>query len=876
MVGDSQSDDGYAEPMSELPTDLGDATVPPDETQYRETAPPLSLAETRVDLEDNADHMGADSLVEGFSIIREIGKGGMGRVYLARREKTRDLVALKLVSGNRLNKKLIARFEEETRVLALMNHRNIAHLYQAGVTSDGTPYFAMEFLEGRSLSRFVRENKLSLDQKLRLFLQVCDGVQHAHQKTVLHRDLKPSNIMVVMEDGEPVAKLIDFGLARVLDPTYHRIDVLETRMDAVQGTPAYMSPEQLGRNRSILDTRTDVYALGVILFELITGEHPLDLKKLQEMSVDEMLSEFRLTETQPPSVRLEQKNGDGPGRQLARRIEGDLDWVVMKAMAKDPDQRYVSVSALKSDLSAFLNHFPVSARRPGIYYRLKKTVRRHRLPAAMLATVAVTLLVSMFVVVSSWHSETRARQRAESALDFLEEALSTPDVNHKGFEATILDAVDYAENRLDERPEIEGRVRYMLGKTYLSLQKREKAIGHLEIAARLYEDRYGRNYRETLKVRAFLGKALLEHDRNEEALQILSDVLQVQQRYQMEDGETAAMFLDWGIAYTDNFEHEKAEVLFQDTLRSLEDRFADHHPLVLRTRECLAYLRSKQKKFHEAEQLLRQTLPHRRRLGSENRESLQKTLNNLGLYLKEQGAFAEAIPFLEEAFESRMSSMGVTSRTMGTLFNLASCYAALGRYPEGHRMNSEVMDFYLKKGNTRRVLRCLVLEAKLLLPDEPEIAYERLADVYEPNVRERVRVEVLLMKSKTSMILGNLDEAELSLLIAQAVLRDAEVYEPEIWSKILQHQSEIQISRGQLEEGLFTACRALETAMKYGTDTWTTKRAVVNYAQRLAENGRVAEGEKQLVLQVERLKGIKDSRAERSQSELDIYRAAWK
>ena len=353
------------------------------------------------------DRMPADN-IPGFRFLRLAGEGGMGLVYLAeQREPIKRLVAIKIVksSGDR---QLLARFEAERQALALMDHPHIAHIYGAGQTTDGRPYVFMEWTPGDPITAYCQERGLDLPKQLSLFLQLCGAVQHAHQKAVIHRDLKPSNVLVSDAGAMPSVKVIDFGIAKAFGADVLTEKTLHTQLGQFLGTPAYASPEQLGLGSSDVDTRSDVYSLGAILYEMLTGTPPI---VAEGESPWELQRRLMACDPERPSDRLEKASVEGAMRAVDLR--GDLDWVVMKALSKDRERRYHSVAQLAEDVSHFLAHEPVDARPPSLWYQLGKFARRNRAYAA--AAVLVTLSLLAGVVVSAWHAARATKAHREMA-----------------------------------------------------------------------------------------------------------------------------------------------------------------------------------------------------------------------------------------------------------------------------------------------------------------------------------------------------------------------------------------------------------------------------------------------------------------------------
>jgi serine/threonine protein kinase/tetratricopeptide (TPR) repeat protein len=385
--------------------------------------------------EDAAVREGPGTVVRRYKLLEQIGEGGMGVVFLA--EQTRPVhrqVALKIVKAGMDTRQVVARFEAERQALAMMDHPNIAKVLDAGATEGGRPFFVMELVKGVSVTKYCDERRLTPGDRLLLFVQVCAAVQHAHQKGIIHRDLKPSNVLVASYDGRPVPKVIDFGVAKA---TGARLTerTLFTGFGAMVGTLEYMSPEQADLNQLDVDTRSDIYSLGVLLYELLTGTTPLEGKRLKEAALVEALRAIREEEPVRPSTRLSMtggmpaialNRGVDPGR-LNALVRGDLDWIVMKCLEKDRARRYDTASGLARDIERFLDDEPVQARPPTTAYRLQKFVRRHRPALVTSAVLGLFLLVSTGVAAAAigWAARDRAARRAvveREAAKALEEA----------------------------------------------------------------------------------------------------------------------------------------------------------------------------------------------------------------------------------------------------------------------------------------------------------------------------------------------------------------------------------------------------------------------------------------------------------------------
>jgi len=360
-----------------------------------------------------------------YKLLQQIGEGGCGVVFMAEQEApVRRRVAIKVVKPGMDSKNVIARFEAERQALALMDHPNIAHVFDAGATASGRPYFVMELIRGIKITDYCDQNSLTTIQRLELFAEVCNAVQHAHQKGIIHRDIKPSNILVsTSADGKPLPKVIDFGIAKATTGQRLTDNTVFTAFEMLIGTPAYMSPEQAALTSIDVDTRSDIYSLGVLLYELLTGATPFDTHDLLKAGLDEVRRVIREREPIRPSTRLstmmapdltlvsQHHRAEPP--KLIRQVRGDLDWIVMKALEKEPARRYAAAHGLAIDVQYYLDGEVVTARPPSVFYKYRKLVARNKLLFAALGLIIVLLIAALGATTRLLAQERKALQEAD-------------------------------------------------------------------------------------------------------------------------------------------------------------------------------------------------------------------------------------------------------------------------------------------------------------------------------------------------------------------------------------------------------------------------------------------------------------------------------
>jgi serine/threonine protein kinase/tetratricopeptide (TPR) repeat protein len=652
-------------------------------------------------------------VVGRYRLLQKIGEGGMGEVWLAeQREPVRRRVALKLIKAGMNTREVMARFESERQALALMDHPAIAKVFDAGLTDQGSPYFVMEYVTGVPITDYCDNHRLSTRERLALFMQVCEGVQHAHQKAIIHRDLKPPNILVTEVDRRAAPKIIDFGIVKTLAQKL-TAETVFTRVGALVGTPEYMSPEQAAASGEDVDTRTDVYSLGVIFYELLAGAPPLELRKI---TLDELLRRLREDEPPNPSTKI-QTQGPAMAEEMARKrhteplmlakeIRGDLDSIALKALEKDRVRRYASPSDLAEDIGRYLRNEAVLAVPPSLVYRSSKFVRRHR---AALATAAAFVLVLIVAAGISIRQSIRASQEAavaQAVNDFLQNDLlaqasattqarlgTKPDPHLEVRTALDRAAVGIA-GRFDRQPEVEAAIRDTMGQTYMDLGLYPEAQKQLERALELHRRVLGAENPKTLRTTSGLARATFLQGRYPQAESLCSQALDIQRRVLgSEHPDTLRSMINLANVYDALGKYPQAEALFSETLKINRRLLGSQHPDTLVSMNDLANVYDSEGKYAQAEVLYSQTLEIRRRaLGPQHPDTLS-SMNNLAIMYDALGKYAQAEALYSQALEIRRRVLGPQHQnTLHTMNNLADCYSHQGKYAQAEALYSQSLD----------------------------------------------------------------------------------------------------------------------------------------------------------------------------------------
>ncbi len=632
-----------------------------------------------------------------YQLLTKIGEGGMGQVWLA--EQTAPLqrrVALKLIRWGMYDDTLLRRFQAERQSLAVMDHPSIAKIFDAGATSEGQPYFVMEYVAGVPITDYCDQKKLKIRDRLELFIKVCEGVQHAHQKAIIHRDLKPANILVIEVDGKPVPRIIDFGLAKAIDREITG-ETLHTRIGTFVGTPGYMSPEQCDPGARDVDTRTDVYSLGAILYVLLTGKLLFDTKEWKNKPLDEMLRRLREEDPLRPSTKVSTDHDTSAtaesrgteAKQLVNVLRGDLDWITMEAVEKNRTRRYATASDLAADISRYLNNEPVEARPASASYRIQKYIRRHRYSVTG-AGVGIALLIAFAVLQNIQLSKTRReRDRADRIAEFMTGIFKVSDpLERVGSKVTAQQLLDKAAKDIDtglaKDPEFQSRMMYVMGRAYMNLGLYPEAQSLFERGIKISGSVLGQENKDRLHTMGDLAWTLFEEGRLSEAESLERRLLDTQRRVLgPEDGDTLGTMGNLAITLCEEGRCLEGVELAREQLGTKRRLFGKEDFYTLTAMDNLAVMLDRSNQFAEAEKLERETLEiYLRVFGRENLGTIG-SMTDMADIERDMGRDEEALKLYAETLDLEQRVLGAEQpQTAVTRYSLACILARRGQMDE--------------------------------------------------------------------------------------------------------------------------------------------------------------------------------------------------
>lgn len=779
--------------------------------------------------------------IDRYIIGERIGEGGMGVVYAAEMKNPARAVAIKVIKLGMDSQRVIARFDLERQALARMEHPNIASVIDSGLTDDGRPYFAMELVRGEAVTEYASRHGLDTRSRLELVMMVCNAIEHAHQKGIIHRDIKPSNIIVTQSDGQMIPKVIDFGIAKATRGDLSPKASMTLHAQAV-GTPAYMSPEQADSSIGDIDTRSDVYSLGAVLYELLTGTTPLVKDDLAKKSYQELVQSIRDQDPPRPSSRLATTTRNDVSRTTEiepAQLKGDLDWIVMKCLAKEPSRRFETVNALREDIGRFLRNEPVLARPASRAYVMRKFIRRNRGGVIAASLILGTMLIGIAgtTVGLLWaldeqeraklsaqaelKAQTEAKEAAEIALSeaqaaedlsqfFIMDVLSAADPSRTAdreltVREALVNASENLEGKFEERPDVEGRIHNALGFLFGQLGEPGLAQRHHIREWEIAEAENGEFSLESAQMMHSVVGSLARQGRDDEAIELTKRQLRV-----IDDlGTPEAEFLrpraigNLGALLVRTGRNEEAAPILEDTLKLKRELYGDRHPTTL------------------------------------------STLNNLCSVLASIGNVEQSMVYGREAYEGRKEVLGEGDpRTFVSLLNLARAMAdaelyedalmmlqegvteASGRLGSNHPTTMDITNTYAKalldSGDLERSEQTIRANMEHLLTVDPELnqtrtmtAHTILASILRDQSRAGEALEY------TSALIRALDESG----------RDSHY----LMSEFLRLHGQVLMDLEQYEQSESTLIRAWEHNQRgdsQSTDAGIVRRAITELYER--------------------------------------------
>ncbi|MEO6436350.1 MAG: serine/threonine-protein kinase, partial [Tepidisphaeraceae bacterium] len=659
--------------------------------------------------------------IGNYKLLQQIGEGGFGVVWMAQQiEPVQRRVALKIIKLGMDTKEVIARFEQERQALAMMDDPNIAKVFDAGTTPTGRPFFVMELVKGMPITKYCDEAGLGTRERLVLFGDVCSAINHAHQKGVIHRDIKPSNVMVTLHGDKPVVKVIDFGIAKATQGKLTDKTIF-TRFEQFIGTPVYMSPEQASMSGLDVDTRSDIYALGILLYELLTGKPPFDAKSLASAGYEEMRRIIREVEPPKPSSRLSTVAGEerftlakarriDPGK-VSRMVEPDLDWIVMKAIEKDRARRYETANAFAKDIKRFLADEPVSASPPSFGYKAGKFVRKYRRGVIAAAAVLLALLAGLVASTVLYlgksdaltsesvqrHKAEAARLEAEAVTTFLMEVFRSSEPGRVGRTITVADSLDRAARKLDSdlagQPEQRVPLQATLGMTYLGLGLHREAIPLLEKSRDYYLATRGVEHHNTIGAMGGLAAAYFVAGRGEEALKLREEALQLRRKVSgPEHPETLMAMSNLAVSYYSVDRRDEALKLSEEGLVLRRKVSGPEHPGTLAAMNNLAVSYNNGGRREEAIRLHEEVLALSRKVNGPEHPTTTLMMGNLANSYADAGRRDQALKLREQTLASARKVSGPEHpNTMLAMGYMAASYKDADRRDEAFELFKELL-----------------------------------------------------------------------------------------------------------------------------------------------------------------------------------------
>ena len=693
---------------------------------------------------NSALNMRAGEQIGRFKLIESIGEGGMGTVWVAdQQEPVRRKVAIKLIKAGMDSRQVLARFEAERQALAMMDHPNIARVFDGGMTEQGRPYFVMEYVKGIPLTEYCDQAKLSLEERLDLFMPVCQAVQHAHQKGIVHRDLKPSNILICLYDGNPVPKVIDFGLAKAMHQSLTD-QSLHTAHGMMVGTPLYMSPEQAEHNNLDVDTRTDIYSLGVILYELLTGTTPLERQQLKEAAYNEVLRLIKEVEPPKPSTRLSGSDSlpsiaaqrSIEPRQLGKSLTGDLDWIVMKALDKERSRRYETANGLARDIDRYLSDEAVDACPPTAAYRFQKFVKRNRGQVIAASMVLLALVIGIAGTTWGWleakhqqqlaekarqaeaersEGERQAKQEAEKKRLEAERSLAIARKGNEilgsvfaGLDPKMIAESDrplqdvLRENLMTSVKELEGtaigspvdvaRMQATLGNSLMGLGEYKLGIEVLEKAAETIKSAPNPHINDKMLCLSALSKAYVLNGEVGKALDLAEELAEATKILDSDDINRLLAIGTLGVSYQHCGQHELAIPYLEEALKLMKAKHPDDHNL-LKSMGHLGQSYLHAGNLKEAIPLLEETHGQMMLKLDSKHPDIMTSMKVLSDAYRIDGQSEKSIELLEQALELEKINLGPDHpETLDTMRSLADAYSKEGRDEENIAMLEQAVE----------------------------------------------------------------------------------------------------------------------------------------------------------------------------------------